>query len=165
MPLYSIRHAREQDFAEIARLASQLGYPAPGDVMRIRLQRLINSSSDVVFVAEADDDSGDLIAWIHGSLSQYLESDYRVEIAGLVVDKRFHRNGIGRGLVTRVEGWAAERGAVQASVRCRTTRPEAHLFYESLGYTPAKTQVAFRKPLPHALNRPGGEATMKRHVE
>jgi len=154
MPRYSIRHAREQDFAEIARLASQFGYPASGDVMRIRLQHLINSSSDIVFVAEADGDGSDLIGWIHGSLSQYLESDYRVEIAGLIVDERFHRNGIGRGLVGRVEGWAAERGVVQASVRCRTTRPETHLFYESLGYNRAKTQVVFRKPLSSDLDRP-----------
>jgi GNAT superfamily N-acetyltransferase len=121
--------------------------------MRIRLQRLINSSSDIVFVAEADP-GGELIGWIQGSLAQYLESDYRVEIAGLIVDERFRRTGIGRILVTRVEAWGAERGAIQASVRCRTTRPEAHLFYESLGYTPSKTQVAFRKPLTGDLNRP-----------
>src|SRR5260370_1333096 len=116
----------------------------PLALMRMRLQRLI---------AKADDDGGELIGWIHASLSQYLESDYRLEIAGLIVDDRFHRNGIGRELVKRVEGWAAERGVAQASVRCRTTRPESHLFYESLGYTRAKTQVAFRKLLSHALQR------------
>lgn len=149
---YRIRQAQEQDCAEIANLAGQLGYPASSEVMRLRLQRLLTSSSDVVFVARADPGS-ELIGWIQGSLTQYLESDYRVEIAGLIVDERFRRNGIGRCLVTRVEEWAAERGAVQASVRCRTTRPEARLFYESLGYTPVKTQVAFRKPLSHALNR------------
>lgn len=153
---YRIREAREQDCTEIARLASQLGYPASSEVMRLRLQRLLNGSSDVVFVGETNPGS-ELIGWIQGSLAQYLESDYRVEIAGLIVDERFRGNGIGGSLVTRIERWATERGVVQASVRCRTTRPEAHLFYESLGYTPAKTQVAFRKPLPHALNRPGSE--------
>ena len=150
---YRIRQVKEQDCTEIANLASQLGYPASSEAMRLRLQRLLTASSDVVFVAESDPDS-ELIGWIQGSLTQYLESDYRVEIAGLIVDERFRRNGIGRGLVIRVEEWAAERGAVQASVRCRTSRPEAHLFYESLGYAPAKTQIAFRKPLSHALNPP-----------
>ena len=143
---YRKRQAREQDCTEIARLANELGYPSASEVMRLRLQRLLNGSSDVVFVAETDPGS-ELIGWIQGSLAQYLESDYRVEIAGLVVDERVRRNGIGRDLVTRVEEWAAERGVVQASVRCRTTRPEAHCFYESLGYAAAKTQVAFRKPL------------------
>src|SRR5215831_14872925 len=98
---YFIRHAREQDCTEIALLASQLGYPASGDEMRGRLKRLLNGSSDVVFVAETDA-GGELIGWIQGSLAQYLESDYRVEITGLIVDEGFRRNGIGRVLVTRV---------------------------------------------------------------
>jgi GNAT superfamily N-acetyltransferase len=161
MSSYSIRHAREQDCTEIARLAGQLGYPVSDDMMSLRLRRLINSSSDIVFVAEASD-GGELIGWIQGSLSQYLESDYRVEIAGLVVDERFHRNGIGRDLVDRVERWAVERGVLQASVRCRTTRPEAHLFYESLGYTRAKTQIAFRKPLSDAKQRTRDDPIVKR---
>jgi GNAT superfamily N-acetyltransferase len=145
MSFYSIRCAREQDSAEIARLADALGYPTSDDAMRLRLQRLLASSNDVIFVAESAD--GGLLAWIHGVVSQYLESDCRVEIGGLVVDQRFHRKGIGRDLVGQVEKWAVERGIMQTTVRCRTTRPEAHLFYESLGYTRAKTQIVFRKSL------------------
>lgn len=145
MSRYTIRQAREQDCAEVARLASQLGYPASDGAMRGRLQRLLTSSSDVVFVAEAAD--GGLAGWIHGVLSQFLESDFRVEIAGLVVDERFHRKGIGRDLVARVEDWAGKHGTVQASVRCRTTRVEAHQFYQSLGYSQAKMQIVFRKSL------------------
>jgi GNAT superfamily N-acetyltransferase len=117
---------------------------------------LLTSTGDVVFVAEASDGAG-LLGWIQGSLSQYLESDYRVEIAGLIVDGRFHRNGIGRALVDRVERWAIERGASQTSVRCRTTRPKAHKFYENLGYARTKTQIAFRKSLSHA---PGVQAVL-----
>jgi GNAT superfamily N-acetyltransferase len=150
MPQYSIRHAREQDCAEITRLAGQLGYPTSENSMRERLKRLLASPGDAVFVAESAE--GGLAGWIHGVLQQFLESDYRVEIAGLVVDERFHRQGIGRGLVERVERWAVEQGVSQSSVRCRTTRAEAHRFYESLGYKQAKTQIVFRKAL---LTRPG----------
>jgi GNAT superfamily N-acetyltransferase len=145
MSRYSIRLAQDQDCAEIARLASQLGYPTSGDAMRIRLQRLLASANDVVFVAESA--GGGLVGWIHGVLSQFLESDYRVEIGGLIVDERFYRKGVGRALVEHVESWAVDRGVRQASVRCRTTRAEAHLFYESLGYRRAKTQIVFRKAL------------------
>jgi GNAT superfamily N-acetyltransferase len=113
--------------------------------MRKRL-RLLTDSDNVVFVAESAD--GDLLGWVHGILSRFLESDLRVEIAGLVVDERFHRKGIGRALMERVEAWAVDRGVAQASVRCRTTRLEAHRFYEGLGFSPAKTQVVFRKSLP-----------------
>jgi GNAT superfamily N-acetyltransferase len=113
--------------------------------MRGRLQRVLASAGDAVFVAEAD--GVGLVGWIHGVLSQFLEADFRLEIAGLVVDERFQRRGGGRDLVTHVERWAVEHGVVQASVRCRTTRAEAHRFYESLGYSQNKTQIVFRKPL------------------
>ena len=145
MSRYSIRNAREQDCAELARLASQLGYPASSDTTKLRLHRLLRSPNDMVFVAESAD--GSLVGWIHGVLSQLLESDYRVEIGGLIVDERFHRQGVGRDLVAKVESWAIERGVVQASVRCNTTRTGAHSFYESLGFDRAKTQIVFRKSL------------------
>jgi GNAT superfamily N-acetyltransferase len=146
MSFYSIRLAREQDCAELARLASQLGYPTTRETMQARLQKLLGSPNDVIFVAEAAD--GGLAGWIHGFLSQLLESDYQAEIGGLIVDERFHRRGIGRDLVKSVEDWAAAHGAKVATVRCRTTRTEAHRFYESLGFSQAKTQIVFRKPLP-----------------
>jgi len=145
MSSYLIRKAEERDCEGIARLTSQLGYPVSGEVMRPRLRRLLASSSDVVFVAEAA--QGGLVGWIHGVLSQFLESDYRAEIGGVVVDDRFHRQGAGRGLVQRVENWAVEHGVRCATVRCRTTRPEAHFFYESLEYKQTKTQIVFRKSL------------------
>lgn len=145
MTRHSVRLAREEDCAEITRLAQQLGYPASDDAMRTRLRRLLASSNDAVFVTASEE--GGLIGWIHGVLSQFLESEFRVEIAGLVVDERFHRRGVGRDLVKQVERWAIERGVEQSSVRCRTTRPEAHRFYESLGYSQAKTQIVFRKSL------------------
>ena len=142
----NIRNAREQDCAGITRLAGQLGYPASDDAMRTRLQRLLASASDVVLVAESAE--GELAGWIHGILSQFLESEHRVEIAGLVVDERFQRKGVGRDLVKGVEDRAAKRGVGQATVRCRTERTGAHSFYESLGYNRTKTQIVFRKKIP-----------------
>lgn len=142
---HSIRRAREEDCSEIARLATQLGYPTTEQAMRERLRRLLNNSSNVVFVAETPE--GKLAGWIHGFLSQLLESEFRVEIGGLIVDEHFHRQGIGRELVKHIEDWGASHGAAQVSVRCQTKRLEAHQFYESLGYQPAKTQIAFRKAL------------------
>jgi GNAT superfamily N-acetyltransferase len=145
MPIHSIRRAREQDCLEIARLTAQLGYPTLDDEIRQRLKRLLASPNDLVLVAESSERL--LAGWTHAFLSQLLESDYRVEIGGLVVDKNFQRRGVGRELIRRIEQWAAEHKVRQISVRCKTTRLEAHQFYESLGYRPAKTQTAFRKSL------------------
>jgi len=144
MPSHSIRRAREQDCGEIARLSAQLGYPASADEFQKRLRRLLGSTNDLVLVAETSDG---LAGWVHAFLSQLLESDYRVEIAGLVVDEQFQRQGIGREMVRQIEQWAIERGVSQVSVRCRTTRVEAHKFYENLGYQEGKRQIAFRKQL------------------
>ena len=145
-PSFHLRGAAEQDCAEIARLAGQLGYAASAVDIRKRLRRLLGSGADAVFVAESDKE-GRLAGWIHGNLSQYLESEYRVEIGGLVVDTDFHRNGVGCALVARIEGWGKKRGAAQITVRCQTKRTLAHLFYESLRYIRTKTQIVFRKTL------------------
>lgn len=138
-----IRRAVKSDAVELARLASQLGYPSSVHEIEARLARILGSADDYVLVAE--DSSGELFGWIHGSLSQLLESDYRVEIGGLVVDERYRRIGLGRRLVESVESWARECGAAELSVRCREERTEAHAFYESLSFRQTKTQRVFRK--------------------
>jgi len=106
---------------------------------------MLQSSNDCLLVAE--ESSGKLTGWIHGFLSQLLESDYRVEIGGLIVDPRCRRKGIGQHLVNAMEGWAIERGVAEMSVRCREERAEAHRFYESLLFKQTKTQRVFRKRL------------------
>ncbi len=143
MSQHIIRRAVAADAAELARLTSQLGYPASEAAIRTRLKRMIDSADDCLLVAEVS--SGGLAGWIHGFLSQFLESDYRVEIGGLLVDERWRRNGIGYRLVRAVEDWAVERGAAELSVRCREERVEAHKFYESLSFRHTKTQRVFRK--------------------
>src|SRR5215211_552094 len=117
-----IRRAMESDAVELARLTSQLGYPVSEASLRKRMDRMFGSINDSLFVAERPD--GQLAGWIHGFLCQLLESEYRVEIGGLIVDERCRRSGIGRGLVQAIENWAAEHGATELSVRCREQRAE-----------------------------------------
>jgi GNAT superfamily N-acetyltransferase len=129
----------------LARLTSQLGYPVSEAPIRTRMDRIFGSVNDSLLVAERPD--GELAGWIHGFLCQLIESDYRLEIGGLIVDERYRRSGIGRGLVQAIESWAAEHGATELSVRCREERAESHKFYESLSFRPIKTQRVFRKRL------------------
>ena len=143
-----IRPAKESDAPELARLIAQLGYPAQVDVVKARLERLLHSSGDLLLIAESS--GGELVGWIHAFLCQLLESDYRVEIGGLVVDERFRRTGIGFQLVKAIENWAAEQGSVELSVRCREERTGAHLFYQALQFQHTKTQRVFRKRLNQA---------------
>jgi GNAT superfamily N-acetyltransferase len=140
-----IRQALDSDAAELARLTSQLGYPVSEAAIRVRMARIFGAANACLLVVEGQ--GGELAGWIHGFLCQLVESDYRVEIGGLVVDEPRRRSGIGRRLVQAVEAWAVERGAVELSVRCREERAESHKFYESLSFRQTKTQRVFRKRL------------------
>jgi GNAT superfamily N-acetyltransferase len=133
------------DAAELARLTSQLGYSASEASLRTRVERIVDSNNDCLLVAERPD--GELVGWIHGFLCQLLESDYRVEIGGLIVDEHCRRTGIGRRLVQAIETWAAEQGATELSVRCHEARSESHKFYEKLSFRHIKNQRVFRKCL------------------
>lgn len=141
-----LRAAELQDAPEIARLSGELGYSADPKVIARRLRTLLRSATDKVLVAESS--SGLVVGWVHGFLSQLIESNYRVEIGGLVVVVSERRQGIGRRLVAEIETWAKARGAMELSVRCRDAREEAHRFYECIGYRCVKTQRVFRKPIP-----------------
>lgn len=140
-----IRRAKESDATELARLTSQLGYPVAESTLRLRVARMVGAEECCLLVAEGPD--GRLAGWVHGYLCQLLESDYRVEIGGLIVDENCRRNGHGRRLVQAIEDWARERGAMELSVRCREERVDAHRFYESLLFRHTKTQRVFRKRL------------------
>lgn len=141
----AIRRARPEDAARLAQLSEVLGYPVKPEILRDRLDRLLEGSRDVVFLAELP--KAGTVGWIHGAEQELLESDRRCEILGLVVDPKHRGKGVGRRLVEAVERWAEQRGLKQIAVRSNVTRLESHPFYERLGYVRAKTQHAYRKPL------------------
>ena len=143
-PGVQIRPARTADAGELSRLTSQLGYPASSEAMRGRLEHILSSPTDQLLVAVG---SQGLLGWIHGFRIQLLESEYRVEIGGLIVDESCRRQGVGRQLVQALETWAGEQGVAELGVRCRVEREESHRFYESLGMTATKTQRVFRRRL------------------
>ncbi len=66
------------------------------------------------------------------------------EIVSLVVDKSVRGKGVGKSLVIKAEEWAGKYiGKVR--IRANETRKDAHLFYESLGYSYIKSQKIFSK--------------------
>jgi len=106
---------------------------------------MLGRADDRLLVAEVS--GGELGGWIHGFLCQLLESNFRVEIGGLIVDERRRRSGLGRRLVQAIEDWVLESGASELSVRCREERAESHKFYETLSFRHTKTQRVLRKRL------------------
>ena len=140
-----IREATVGDAAEISRLSAQLGYPADAAVFARRLAALRDSPKHAVLVADAGD------AQLHGFVGVehrlMLETGERVEIVGLVVDADARRGGVGRALVAAAERWSRARGMDELFLRSNVLRPEAHPFYEKLGYVRTKTQHAYLRRL------------------
>ena len=139
-----VRPATLTDGHAFAALTAELGYPADHAVLHARLERILATPENAVFVAEAD---GAVVGWLHVFLRPLLESELTAEIGGLVVAPASRRLGAGRHLITAAESWAQAHGARLLAVRCRTERVEGNRFYEALGFRVAKVQNVWRKPL------------------
>jgi GNAT superfamily N-acetyltransferase len=140
----AIRIARTSDAADIARLTRELGYEVPVSAVAERLTRILTRSDERVFVADVD---GHVAGWLHAAIADSLETDAYVGIAGLVVESRQRRRGVGRMLMSEAESWAKEQQCSVVRLRSTAARTAAHRFYETLGYSNIKTQYSFVKAL------------------
>jgi predicted N-acetyltransferase YhbS len=141
----TIRTATLQDVAAIARLSDELGYPTNPASMEARVRKVIAQKHHLLLVAQ--NDHGEVCGRLHAFGADYIESGFRMEIAGLVVSKTVQRSGIGTRLVEAAERWARNIGAEFVSVRSNIHREESHPFYQKLGYELKKTQQVYRKRL------------------
>lgn len=139
-----IRPARLSDAEAIAALTKQLGYDPEPDAVAARLSRLLARRDQQFLVAEHD---GRAVGWIHMVIAEYVEADAFVVIGGLVVDREYRKQGIGRRLLAHAEEWAAANGCSFVRLSSSMKRTEAHAFYERAGYTNLKTQYSFAKPV------------------
>jgi len=138
------REIAPSDAATIAKLSEELGYPAAAAEMKKRIESLAEFTDHVVYVACL---AGDLVGWIHVSVTRHLQAETRAEIGGLVVSTEMRGCGIGRRLVARAEHWAVQKGLKVMVVRSNVTREGAHRFYLKEGYTQTKTSAVFTKEL------------------
>ena len=139
-----IREALPQDYARIAELAGQLGYPSSPDEIAKRLDGMQHSNEHAVFVAQV---GSEIAAWLAVFVYRVVEADARAEISGFVVDERYRSQRVGMHLLARAERWALEKGCRAIGLRSNVIRDRAHAFYERHGYQHVKTQKSFRKDL------------------
>ncbi|PKV51647.1 ribosomal-protein-alanine N-acetyltransferase [Aquimarina sp. MAR_2010_214] len=140
----SIRHARIEDAEPISLLSDQLGYKSNNNRTLNRLVEILKNKDNCVFVAV---DNDKIIGWIHGFYTLRVESDPFVEIGGLVVDKNYRKNGIGKLLVEYIINWCTSKKYRLIRVRCNTIRIESHKFYKNIGFIEKKQQKIFDKQL------------------
>ena len=132
MSTLTIRTPAATDAASLARLCSQLGYPATEQVMPARLERLSADDNTRALVAEGD---GGLVGLLTVQVRHTLNHEAPIaQITLLVVDETHRGGGVGRALVTAAETWAQARGAKRIVVTTALDRAGAHAFYEKIGF-------------------------------
>ncbi|MCU9613209.1 GNAT family N-acetyltransferase [Caldibacillus lycopersici] len=135
-----IRFANIRDSEEITRLCFQLGYPSSEAEITARMERIVNSKDEAIFVFEIKDNK--LAGWVHIFGKCLIELEY-AEIGGLVVDSTVRRQRIGSQLMKQCERWAKENGYQEIRLRSGGQRKEAHEFYKSIGYDNINWQQVF----------------------
>lgn len=134
------RLANTSDHDAIAYLSEQWGYPASHEKMSLGLRKILQNADHRIFVLQQGQE---VIGWIHGIYSFRIASDPFIEIAGLVVDSRNRRRGIGKLLVEEIVRWAKARDCSIVRVRCQIVRKEANLFYSDIGFKEIKQQKVY----------------------
>ena len=150
MTSITIREARKTDAPAVARLVSQLGYPASEGEITDRLSKLEKSPGYAVWVAEADGRAVGLVGVFLHSALEY--EGLHGRLLGLVVDEPYRGKGIGEQLMHWTERWLREHGVDKLTLTSGAQRTEAHAFYRRLGYE--ETGLRFGKH----LDLPGGPA-------
>ncbi|MEO8576253.1 MAG: GNAT family N-acetyltransferase [Gemmatimonadales bacterium] len=139
----TIRSAAVGDSEPISKLLGELGYPADVQEIPARLSAITEFHGTLALVAVdasvvAGFVSAHMIPMIH-------QSEPFAMLTALVTAKTHRGSGIGSLLVSHVERWAVNNGAVRLSLTSGMHREEAHSFYERRSY--ARTGFRFVKKL------------------
>jgi len=141
--MLKVRRAEMSDATSIASLVTQLGYPTGPDDMVDRLKRMLDDPRHTVLVAVAD--NGDVAGMGAACIDHGPELDgLYARVTGLVVDEKVRGRGVGAFLMQQIEHWAKEHGADRVTLTSGNYRPEAHKFYDAIGYSATGTRFMKR---------------------
>jgi GNAT superfamily N-acetyltransferase len=140
-----IRSAQRVDAPAVAELLAALGYPSPVEQVVQRIADCEASASTAVFVAEATQRIVG-VASFH-CIPLFHADGFLGRITSLVVSPDYRQRGIGRLLVAAAEEFARARGCARIEVTSGDHRPDAHAFYEHVGY-----QLDCRRFIKHDRN-------------
>lgn len=138
--IINIRSAEIDDADSIENLRAHMAYEKTIISTRERIESILKNEDNCIFVALQNDE---IVAWIHAFYAMRIESDFFVEIGGLVVHERYRRRGIASLLVDQVLLWTRHVKRDQVRIRTNTIRKETHAFYEKLGFRETKEQKVF----------------------
>lgn len=142
---FQIQEAEITDYEAIYRLnRDEMGYGYPINKTRHKLEQIMESDSDKIYVAIAEDH---VVGYVHGNDYDTIYAPHMKNIMGIAVSSAYKRKGIGRALLNAVEEWAKQTGAEAVRLVSGSGRTNAHLFYRSCGYSGDKTQLNLKKEM------------------
>ena len=140
---FTIRLAVSRDASALNKLnREEMGYDYQQERTAERLERLLASPVDRIFVAEI---GGEAVGYVHAQHYELLYADPMKNIMGIAVSAEHRRKGIGAALLKAVEAWALSDGCAGVRLVSGATRTAAHEFYRRCGYTGGKQQLNFKK--------------------
>ncbi|MEP6667531.1 MAG: GNAT family N-acetyltransferase [Chthoniobacter sp.] len=127
-----VRRIQSADAPAAAKLLTALGYPSDATQVERRLAAGAKGADTAVFVAEIAGRIAGLLSF--HCIPLFHEDGCLGRITSLVVADQFRQRGVGRQLVLAGEEFGRANRCVRIEVTSGDHRPEAHAFYEHLGY-------------------------------
>ena len=146
VPDVVIRPIERRDAEEVAVLTDQLGYHRSSSEVAAWIEGLLaRAATQAAFVACMGED---VVGWIEVSVQHHLQSAPHALIGGLVVKDGYRNRQIGLRLCEQAEQWTWDQRLSILRVTSRSTRLDAHRFYERNGYTLTKLSHVYEKERP-----------------
>ena len=130
---FTIRRAQADDVEGIVACLRSLGYEPSAQLVADKLFMLAGSSADAVWVAVEPSAGVVGVVSLH-ILPLFHAPGNLARLTALAVLEGHRGKGVGRALVTAAEAFAWEHDSRRIEVTSGDQRPDAHLFYEHLGY-------------------------------
>lgn len=161
-----IRDVRPDDHLEVLALSERLstGVATWRDSRRVLtaatrwLRESLADPATAVFVA--DDPKHGIVGVGSVTTRTHFTGESDAYIGELVVASGHERRGVGRRLVTQMEGWATERGHRCITLETGSANLGARAFYTALGY--AEEEVTMTRVLPPGRTNIGARQTRAR---
>ena len=131
-----LRRARRTDFTAIMRIlaGNGLSVPPPDRATLRRFRRLVSDLGADLYVAVTGEQ---VVGFIHTTYTRQLTVQTRARLEALVVEKEFHRRGIGTLLVVLACQRARQRSSVDLTCAAGHENDALRAFLGSCGWTDA----------------------------
>jgi len=134
--MISIKSIQLSDLEQYAALCDELFGSKTNRVQLEKMIKKITNNPDYILVGVQDDNKR-LLGSVMGITCMDTVGECRpfMVLENLIVSEKSRRHGVGKKLVSYIEKNARERNCYFVMFMSLVTRTEAHMFYESVGYS------------------------------